>query len=176
MKSFRDWRYIYTYRPVGRRRRYPVRMGVFLMSQTGNSIPAEGNGWGIVLVYMAVAVVLAAVFGPLAWLLGRDASRHGRNGWAWGLFFLWQPMVVGLVYLVIRGRPPRRNSESTVAPGWYPDGGGAVMRWWDGARWTEHILPSAPSDSVQYGNGPSRSARASAGPPLVYQESSRGNR
>ena len=125
-------------------------MGVLLMSQTGNSIPAERNGWGIVLVYMLVAVVLAAVFGPLAYLLGRDASRHGRNGWAWGLLFFWQPMVVGLAYLLIRRRPPRHNSGSTAPPGWYPDGGGTAMRWWDGARWTEHILPLPPSDAVPH--------------------------
>ncbi len=23
-------------------------------------------------------------------------------------------------------------------PGWYPEAGGRTMRWWDGARWTEH--------------------------------------
>jgi hypothetical protein len=121
-------------------------MGVLLMAQTRNSMPAEGNGWGIVLVYTVVAVVLAAVFVPLAYLLGRDAIRRGRNGWAWGLLFLWQPMVVGVIYLLIRGRPPRHMPERIAAPDWYPDGGGAVTRWWDGATWTEHILPSPPSD------------------------------
>ncbi|PPF52724.1 hypothetical protein C5B94_11635 [Clavibacter michiganensis] len=27
--------------------------------------------------------------------------------------------------------------------GWYDDGS-ATMRWWDGARWTEHVMPPTP--------------------------------
>lgn len=34
--------------------------------------------------------------------------------------------------------PPVRQ----VAPGWYPDDRG-VTRYWDGARWTEHVAPPA---------------------------------
>jgi hypothetical protein len=120
------------------------------MAQTRNSIPAEGNGWGILLVYLLLVIVLAAVFVPLAYLLGRDAMRHGRHGWAWGLVFLWQPIIVGVIYLVIRGRPPRHRRASMAAPGWYPDGGGAVTRWWDGVSWTEHILSSPPSGLVTH--------------------------
>ena len=33
------------------------------------------------------------------------------------------------------------TSDNTVAPGWYPDGSGA-MRWWDGSAWTAHTTAS----------------------------------
>ena len=32
---------------------------------------------------------------------------------------------------------------TTTPPGWYDDGHGA-MRWWDGARWTEHVAAPDP--------------------------------
>jgi len=71
-----------------------------------SAVPAEGDG--LALVYLVVALVLLAVFGPIAALIGRDANRHGRNGWAWGLLFLWQPVVVGIAYLIVRrNRHPR---------------------------------------------------------------------
>lgn len=66
---------------------------------------AEGDGLG--LVYLVVALVLLAVFGPIALLIGRDANRQGRNGWAWGLLFLWQPVIVGVAYLIVRNRHPQ---------------------------------------------------------------------
>lgn len=71
-------------------------------SSTG---PAEGGGARVLLVYLAVGLALLLVIGPLAWLVGRDANRRGRNGWAWGLLFLWQPIIVGVAYLAARRRP-----------------------------------------------------------------------
>ena len=32
-------------------------------------------------------------------------------------------------------------------PGWYADPNSAVMRWWDGSRWTEQFAP-APQQQV----------------------------
>lgn len=49
------------------------------------------------------------------------------------------------------------NTPSAVAAGWYPDPSGAAgLRWWDGARWTEHTQAQAPAAPVasaapQYG-------------------------
>ncbi|MBK0418525.1 DUF2510 domain-containing protein [Leucobacter sp. CSA1] len=37
------------------------------------------------------------------------------------------------------------DEQSTISPGWYADGSGAV-RWWDGTAWTEHTAPAAPGD------------------------------
>lgn len=67
----------------------------------------EGNsGLGAALVWLAIGLGLLALFGPLAYLIGRDANRRGRNGWTWGLLFLWQPVIVGTIYLIIRRNKP----------------------------------------------------------------------
>ena len=65
---------------------------------------SEGSGAGVALIYLAVAVVFLAVLVPLAVLIGRDATRHGRNGWVWGVLFVWQPVIVGVIYLIVRTR------------------------------------------------------------------------
>jgi hypothetical protein len=46
-------------------------------------------------------------------LIGRDAERHGRNGWMWGVLFIFSPLVFGIAYLLIRrttSRPPCPDS------------------------------------------------------------------
>lgn len=107
--------------------------------------PAEGSGAGLVLAYLVVAVVLVVVLGPLALLVGRDAKRRGRNAWAWGLLFFWQPVIVGIVYLIIR----RRAIAVPPPPaGWYPDPSGR-MHWWDGNIWTGHITRSSDPQHVR---------------------------
>lgn len=66
------------------------------------AVASEGDGLG--LVYLVVVGVLLAIFGPIALLIGRDAKRRGRNGWAWGLLFLCQPAIVGVTYVIVRNR------------------------------------------------------------------------
>jgi hypothetical protein len=68
-------------------------------------VPAEGSGYGVALAYLAIGTAALAVLGPVALIIGRDARRHGRNAWVWGLLFLWQPLIVGIVYLLVRRRP-----------------------------------------------------------------------
>ena len=65
---------------------------------------AEGSGAGVALVFLAVGLGLLVLFAPLAWLIARDATRRGRNGWVWAVLFLWQPVIVGIVYLLVRRR------------------------------------------------------------------------
>lgn len=67
---------------------------------------SEATGLGAVLAWIAIGVGLLAVYGGLAYLIGRDANRRGRNGLAWGLLFLWQPVIVGIVYLFARRNRP----------------------------------------------------------------------
>ena len=39
--------------------------------------------------------------------------------------------------------PTRAAAMTTAAPGWYPDNSNpAIVRWWDGTRWTEHTQPA----------------------------------
>lgn len=39
-------------------------------------------------------------------------------------------------------------------PGWIYDPTTMQTRWWDGARWTEHVLPTAPTETAVYGFNP----------------------
>lgn len=45
---------------------------------------------------------------------------------------------------VRRGGDLGKGGAMTAPQGWYPDpAGGAGLRWYDGARWTEHVAPPA---------------------------------
>ncbi len=55
-----------------------------------------------------------------------------------------------------RGHPGSLSSgvlshPAPPPPGWYPDpGNSALVRWWDGGRWTEHAQPVPPVGSSLY--------------------------
>lgn len=49
--------------------------------------------------------------------------------------------------------------------GWIYDPSTAQTRWWDGSRWTEHVLPTAPADTAVYGFHPRARALTSANGP-----------
>lgn len=52
--------------------------------------------------------------------------------------------LVGVVLLIVKalGSKPRPVAGAIPA-GWYPDPQGApTQRYWDGAQWTEHTVPS----------------------------------
>lgn len=52
-------------------------------------------------------------------------------------------------------RPDLTGAPRPAPPGWYPVPGTTTERWWDGAGWTEHYMPSPPSDPEPGGEGPS---------------------
>lgn len=72
---------------------------------------ADGGGYGLALALFAIAALFLLILGPIALIIGRDANRHSRNGWLWGVLFLWQPVGVGVAYLIVRRRPPRIPSR-----------------------------------------------------------------
>jgi hypothetical protein len=63
---------------------------------------SEANSGLAALVWLALGLTLLVLFGSLAYVIGRDANRRGRNGLAWGLLFIWQPVIVGIIYLFVR--------------------------------------------------------------------------
>jgi hypothetical protein len=79
-------------------------------------VTTEGSGYAVAVAYLAIAGVALLVLGPLALIIARDATRHRRNAWAWGLMFLWQPVVVGVIYLIARGRPPSDRAGVVCGP------------------------------------------------------------
>jgi len=72
-----------------------------------------GIGSGLFAAAAVVGIFLLFMV-PLALIIARDATRHGRNAWAWGLTFIWQPVIVGVVYLVVRSRPPKDRTAPVV--------------------------------------------------------------
>jgi hypothetical protein len=74
---------------------------------------SEASSGLAVLIWLAIALGLLAVFGSLAYLIGRDANRRGRNGLAWGLLFVWQPVIVGIIYLFVRRKRPVGSARTS---------------------------------------------------------------
>lgn len=60
---------------------------------------------------------------------------------------------------------------TNMAPGWYDDGHGA-LRWWDGARWTEHVAAPDPEPAAGAANGAAREPEGidALPPELAYAE------
>jgi hypothetical protein len=69
-----------------------------------------------------IAVAFYAVVIVIAVILGRDAQGHGRNGWAWGAMFVFNPIIFGIAYLFVRNKVPREASLSANGSWHSPSG------------------------------------------------------
>jgi hypothetical protein len=49
-----------------------------------------------------------------------------------------------------------------VPAGWYPDPGGAGLRWWNGDGWTEHAAPAQSDAPAEPGRHPAATAAPAA--------------
>lgn len=54
-------------------------------------------------VFLAVYVVVLA----LGVVILRDAQRRGRDGWLWAALFVFNPVIFGVAYLIVRNRRPQ---------------------------------------------------------------------
>jgi hypothetical protein len=64
-------------------------------------------------------------------------------------------------------RPMEGGEQPRPVPaGWYPDPGGAGLRWWDGDGWTEHIAAAQPAAPAEAGQHPAAAAPAAAAEPI----------
>jgi hypothetical protein len=111
---------------------------------------------------LILAILAVGVVGLVATVIGvARAARNGDSGWIAGIvvgWFLGFGWIVAIVYLVAvdgpRARdragylatpappPPGARPSPAVQPaGWFPDPSGRCdQRYWDGQRWTEHVL------------------------------------
>ncbi len=96
-------------------------------------------GGGVTLAVVTVAAMAA-------WLLVGLPDIPALVGQAAVLSTIWRTIAVAAVLAIAAGallwsgraRPQAGVVVSTWPAGWYADGQGGRLRWWDGVRWTEH--------------------------------------
>jgi hypothetical protein len=123
------------------------------MNETSSAAAAVSGLWAAFLWLLVIGTAIWVGFdahqlGVKRGLLRGGFTDMGVAGWVIGVLGLW---IIGFpAYLATRPRYialARAGSASTVAshqgsvpPGWYPDPMKRhESRYWDGARWTEHV-------------------------------------
>jgi hypothetical protein len=112
---------------------------------------------------LILLIVVVALVGLVPTVIGISrAASNNDTGWLVGIILGWLLLGVGwivaIVYLATVDGPRRRDQQrfgwSTPAPpppgtplpavqpaGWFPDPSGRCdQRYWDGQRWTEHVM------------------------------------
>jgi amino acid transporter len=106
---------------------------------------------------LLIIFLVIGLLGLIPTILGiARAARNNDTGWLVGIILGWVTLGVGwivaIVYLVAVDGPRSRGAGSytpTPTPpppggqpaGWYGDPAGrADQRYWDGFRWTEHVM------------------------------------
>ena len=107
------------------------------------------DGAGVAFLVFFGLIMLLSIGGTVYWIIKlvevarirEDQFRAaGTEKVTWILVVVLAGIIGALIWQFARRRDvlDAAGRLPIPPPGWYPEAGGVSMRWWDGARWTEH--------------------------------------